>query len=71
MELHSDYDGEIKLHLGKAKVVADALSRKGRIKPRSVRAMSMTVGSSIRQQILDAQIEAVKEEDKAAETDCA
>ncbi|GKD81018.1 putative reverse transcriptase domain-containing protein [Tanacetum coccineum] len=33
IELFSDYDCEIRYHLGKANVVADALSRKERIKP--------------------------------------
>ncbi|GKC57729.1 putative reverse transcriptase domain-containing protein [Tanacetum coccineum] len=34
IELLSDYECEIKYHLGKANVVADALSRKERLKPR-------------------------------------
>ncbi|GKE83299.1 putative reverse transcriptase domain-containing protein, partial [Tanacetum coccineum] len=33
LELLADYDCEIRYHLGKANVVADALSRKERIKP--------------------------------------
>nr|GFA12213.1 hypothetical protein [Tanacetum cinerariifolium] len=37
-ELFSDYDCEIHYHLGKANVVADALSRKERVKPKSVKA---------------------------------
>nr|GEY99581.1 putative reverse transcriptase domain-containing protein [Tanacetum cinerariifolium] len=45
---------------GKANVVADALSRKERAKPRRVRAMSMTIHSSIKAKILEAQIEASK-----------
>ncbi|GKA25947.1 putative reverse transcriptase domain-containing protein, partial [Tanacetum coccineum] len=36
IELLSDYECEIKYHLGKANVVADALSRKERLKPRRV-----------------------------------
>ncbi|GKE92321.1 putative reverse transcriptase domain-containing protein, partial [Tanacetum coccineum] len=43
IELLSDYDCEIWYHPGKANVVADALSRKGREKPLRVRALTMTV----------------------------
>ncbi|GKF59855.1 putative reverse transcriptase domain-containing protein, partial [Tanacetum coccineum] len=35
-ELFSDYECEIRYHLGKANVVADELSRKERVKPRRV-----------------------------------
>ncbi|GJZ25041.1 hypothetical protein Tco_0562500 [Tanacetum coccineum] len=56
--LFSDYDCKIHYHPGKAKVVADALSRKYRIKPRRVRAMNMTIQSSIKGKILVAQNEA-------------
>ncbi|GJS47985.1 putative reverse transcriptase domain-containing protein [Tanacetum coccineum] len=45
---------------GKANVVADALSRKERLKPRRARAMSMTIHSSIKARILEAQSEASK-----------
>nr|GEU42370.1 putative reverse transcriptase domain-containing protein [Tanacetum cinerariifolium] len=51
----SDYECEIKYHLGKANVVADALSRKERFKPRRVRAMSMTIQSGLKAKILEAQ----------------
>nr|GFC61894.1 putative reverse transcriptase domain-containing protein [Tanacetum cinerariifolium] len=44
----------------KANVVADALSRKERAKPRRVRAMSMMIHSSIKAKILEAQSEAFK-----------
>nr|GEU37554.1 reverse transcriptase domain-containing protein [Tanacetum cinerariifolium] len=56
----SDYDCEICYHHGKANVVADALSRKERVKPKRVRAMNMTLQSSIKDMILAAQKEAVK-----------
>ncbi|GJU38914.1 putative ribonuclease H-like domain-containing protein [Tanacetum coccineum] len=45
----------------KANVVADSLSRKERIKPKRVRAMNMTLQSSIKDRILAAQKEAVDE----------
>ncbi|GJQ93455.1 putative reverse transcriptase domain-containing protein [Tanacetum coccineum] len=41
IELFSDCDCEICYHPGKANVVADALSRKERVKPKRVRAMNM------------------------------
>nr|GEZ06909.1 putative reverse transcriptase domain-containing protein [Tanacetum cinerariifolium] len=44
LELLSDYDYEIRYHLGKANFVADALSRKEWIKPLRVRALFMTIG---------------------------
>ncbi|GKC72174.1 putative reverse transcriptase domain-containing protein, partial [Tanacetum coccineum] len=48
IELFSDYDCEIRYHPVKANVVADALSRKERVKPKRVRAMNMTLQSSIK-----------------------
>nr|GEW38620.1 putative reverse transcriptase domain-containing protein [Tanacetum cinerariifolium] len=45
---------------GKASVVANALSRKERLKPKRARAMSMTIPSSIKTRILEAQSEASK-----------
>ncbi|GJU92137.1 hypothetical protein Tco_1304560 [Tanacetum coccineum] len=43
INLYSEYEYEIRYHLGKANVVTDALSRKERVKPRRVRAMDMTI----------------------------
>nr|GEU87833.1 hypothetical protein [Tanacetum cinerariifolium] len=59
-ELFSDYDCEIRYHPGKANVVADALSSKEQLKLRRARAMSMTIHSSIKARILEAQSEASK-----------
>ncbi|GJR89612.1 putative reverse transcriptase domain-containing protein [Tanacetum coccineum] len=61
IELFSDYDCEIRYHPSKANVVADALSRKERVKPKRVRAMNMILQSSIKDMILAAQKEAVDE----------
>ncbi|GJX41724.1 putative reverse transcriptase domain-containing protein [Tanacetum coccineum] len=66
-ELFSDYDCEIRYHLRKANVVADALSRKERLKPRRARAMSMTIHSSIKARILEARSEASKDVNTPAE----
>nr|GFA49668.1 hypothetical protein [Tanacetum cinerariifolium] len=62
LELLSDYDCEIRYHLGKADVVADALSRKERSKPLRVRALVMTTGLNLPKKSLSAQSEARKEE---------
>ncbi|GJY92363.1 putative reverse transcriptase domain-containing protein [Tanacetum coccineum] len=53
-------------HPGKANVVADALSRKERIKPLRVRALVMTIGLDLPKQILEAQTEARKLENLGA-----
>ncbi|GKB55015.1 reverse transcriptase domain-containing protein [Tanacetum coccineum] len=62
IELFSDYECEIHYHPGKANVVADALSRKERLKPRRVRAMAITVHAGIREKIQVAQSEALKQD---------
>ncbi|GKA88814.1 putative reverse transcriptase domain-containing protein [Tanacetum coccineum] len=54
LELLSDYDCEIRYHLGKANVVVDALSRKERDQPLRVRALVMTIGLNLPKQILEA-----------------
>ncbi|GJS61912.1 putative reverse transcriptase domain-containing protein [Tanacetum coccineum] len=61
IELFSDYDYKIHYHPGKANVVADALSRKERIKPKRIRSMNMTLQSSIKDKIQAAQEEASDE----------
>nr|GEY44815.1 putative reverse transcriptase domain-containing protein [Tanacetum cinerariifolium] len=67
LELLSDYECEIRYHLGKVNVVADALSRKERIKPLRVRALVMTIGLNLPKQILSAQSGARKEENFVTE----
>ncbi|GJT03593.1 putative reverse transcriptase domain-containing protein [Tanacetum coccineum] len=67
IEIFSDYDCEIRYHPGKANVVADALSRKERMKPRRAQAMSMTIHSSLKARILAAQSEASKGANSSAE----
>ncbi|GJZ29525.1 putative reverse transcriptase domain-containing protein [Tanacetum coccineum] len=67
IELFSDYECEIRYHPCKANVVADALSRKERIKLKRVRAISMTIQSSIKDKILAAQNEASEDVNALAE----
>ncbi|GJV13977.1 retrotransposon protein, putative, ty3-gypsy subclass [Tanacetum coccineum] len=67
LELLNDYDCEIRYHLEKANVVADALSKKEGIKPLHVRALVMTIGLDLPKQILEAQTEARKPKNLGAE----
>ncbi|GKD95110.1 putative reverse transcriptase domain-containing protein, partial [Tanacetum coccineum] len=70
LELLSDYDCELRYHPGKANVVADGLSRKSRPNPLRVRALVMTIGLNLHVQILNAQVEARKEENYGTEDLC-
>ncbi|GJW51632.1 putative reverse transcriptase domain-containing protein [Tanacetum coccineum] len=67
LELLVNYDCEIRYNPRKANVVADALSQKEQIKPLRVRALVMTLHPKLPSQILEAQIEAIKEENIEAE----
>nr|GEU44594.1 hypothetical protein [Tanacetum cinerariifolium] len=67
IELSSDYECDICYHPGKANVVADALTRKERVKPKCVCAMAMTIQYGVKRMILAAQSEAFKEENAPAE----
>nr|GEW46050.1 reverse transcriptase domain-containing protein [Tanacetum cinerariifolium] len=71
LELLADYDCEIRYHPGKENVIADVLSQKRtinsrQVKPLSVRSLIMTIHSNLPSQILEAQIEALKEENVQA-----
>ncbi|GJX38909.1 putative reverse transcriptase domain-containing protein [Tanacetum coccineum] len=67
LELLSDYNCEIRYHPEKTNVVADALSRKERIKPLRVRALVMTIRLNLLKQIMNAQAEERKEENYITE----
>nr|GEU60139.1 reverse transcriptase domain-containing protein [Tanacetum cinerariifolium] len=60
IELLSDYDYEIRYHPGKVNVMADALSRKGRIRPLPVRALMMTIHNDLPKRIHEAKDGAMK-----------
>nr|GEU38168.1 putative reverse transcriptase domain-containing protein [Tanacetum cinerariifolium] len=60
IELFSDYNCEVHYHPRKANVVANAFSKKERVKPRRVRPMSMTIRSSVMDNILATQVETSK-----------
>ncbi|GKB42576.1 hypothetical protein Tco_0887518 [Tanacetum coccineum] len=60
LRLLSDFDRKIQYHPGKASVAAGALSRNERAKPLKVRALVMTINSSLPPQIHKAQVESLK-----------
>nr|GEY72525.1 putative reverse transcriptase domain-containing protein [Tanacetum cinerariifolium] len=67
LELLSDYDCEIRYHPRMENVVADALSRKERVKPLRVRALMVTIDLNLPSHILNAQPKARKEENYETE----
>nr|GFC50881.1 hypothetical protein [Tanacetum cinerariifolium] len=66
VELLSDYDCEIRYHLGKANMVADALSRKDKELIR-VHALVVTIHNNLPEQIRNAQAKACEKENIGAE----
>ncbi|GKE59502.1 hypothetical protein Tco_1498687 [Tanacetum coccineum] len=70
LELLGDYDCEIRYHPRKTNVVANALSQKERLKPLRVRALVLTISLNVPMQILEAQVEARKEENYRTEDLC-
>jgi hypothetical protein len=62
MEVFSDYDFELEYHPGKANVVADALSRKERVKPLRVRSMRIDIRVDLMDRLKQAQASAMEKE---------
>lgn len=67
VDLLSDYECEIRYHLGKANVVADALCRK-EYSGHRVKSLTMTIHSHLSTQIKVAQLDALKPENVAVES---
>ncbi|GJS27624.1 putative reverse transcriptase domain-containing protein [Tanacetum coccineum] len=61
IELFNDYECEIRYHLCKGNVVADALSRKERVKPKRVQVMAMIIQIGVKRMILASKSEAFKQ----------
>ncbi|KAD3639965.1 hypothetical protein E3N88_29188 [Mikania micrantha] len=70
VELLTDYDCEIRYHLGKANVVADALSRKEPVKPIRVRAMEINTQPNLKDLIRIAQQQVVTDSQLKTDLDC-
>nr|GEX65851.1 putative reverse transcriptase domain-containing protein [Tanacetum cinerariifolium] len=66
LELLSDYDCDIRYHPGKANLVVDTLSRKEWSRLVRVRALVMTMGLNLPNEILEAQNEALKPKNLSA-----
>nr|GEU94608.1 putative reverse transcriptase domain-containing protein [Tanacetum cinerariifolium] len=66
IDLLSDYDCKIRYHPGKGNVVADTLSQKDK-EPLRVRSLVMKIHTNLPEKILEAQTEAIKEENVKAE----
>nr|GEU91509.1 putative reverse transcriptase domain-containing protein [Tanacetum cinerariifolium] len=66
----NDYDYEIRYHPEKANVVANALNQKEMINPLGIRALIMIIDLNLSSQILNAQAEAMKEENLKEENLC-
>ncbi|GJV77891.1 hypothetical protein Tco_1509475 [Tanacetum coccineum] len=66
IELLSNYECETRYHPGKANVMADALSRKERIKPLRVQDLMMTIHNDLPKQIIEAQKEEMKKKNVKA-----
>jgi hypothetical protein len=67
MEVLLDYDFELHYHPGKANVVADALSRKERVKPLRVKSMRIDVRVDLMDQLKQAQASALEQVNAANE----
>nr|GEX98263.1 putative reverse transcriptase domain-containing protein [Tanacetum cinerariifolium] len=68
LEFLAYHECEIRYHHGKVNVMADALSRKERIKPLQVRSLVVTIHPKLPSQILKAQTEVIKEENIKSES---
>nr|GEV48190.1 hypothetical protein [Tanacetum cinerariifolium] len=70
LKLLSDYDCKIRYHPRKANVVADALSQKEQNKPPRVRSLVLMIVLNLPMQILNAQVDARKDDNFGTEDLC-